>query len=283
MALAFGWNEGCADARDDCGKRDLLFGRAVDASDESGTVAPLATLVPYGRLLAEPLGNKLGAPFRLRRADAARSRQGAARAPPAPTDSAGSSDDWEKCSGARRRGRRGRRLGTGTCPVERARRRRHDGGAGGGRQRPGRGAQAASRGWTARRRSRELGAAQTRGDALGPRGARAQQDRARRGGSHPERTFLQPSRGNGAGSPASRCSTRARAARWTGSRARPGTPTFPNDGRSLDELARLCAGGALKLAQRSQRVRTASPVQMVCRGVQDRSQRWRAGRRPSAC
>ena len=35
----------------DCGKRDLLFGRAVDASDESGTVAPLATLVPYGRLL----------------------------------------------------------------------------------------------------------------------------------------------------------------------------------------------------------------------------------------
>jgi hypothetical protein len=25
-----------------------------------------------------------------------------------------------------------------------------------------------------------------------------------------------------------------------------GTPTFPNDGRSLDELARLCAGGAVK-------------------------------------
>jgi hypothetical protein len=25
-----------------------------------------------------------------------------------------------------------------------------------------------------------------------------------------------------------------------------GTPTFPNDGRSLDELARLCAGGTVK-------------------------------------
>ncbi len=51
-----------------------------------------------------------------------------------------------------------------------------------------------------------------------------------------------------------------------------GTPTFPNDDRSLDELARLCAGGgATKIEQRSQRVRAASPVQMVCRGVQDRS------------
>src|SRR5437667_3908502 len=52
MAAAFGWNGGCATPRDDCGKRDLLFGRAVDAEAEG--VAPLATLVPYGRLLAEP-------------------------------------------------------------------------------------------------------------------------------------------------------------------------------------------------------------------------------------
>ena len=100
MALAFGWNEGCVEGRNDCGKRDLLFGRAVDASDESGSVAPLAMLVPYGRLFAEPsvgtAANKLGAPFRLRK--------------PAPLDlgrvqgcAAGadgkrfSSDDWEQC------------------------------------------------------------------------------------------------------------------------------------------------------------------------------------------
>jgi hypothetical protein len=96
MALAFGWNEGCTEGRNDCGKRDLLFGRAVDASDESGSVAPLATLIPYGRLFAEPVGDKLGAPFRLRK--------------PAPLDlarvhgcAAGAdgrrfcNDDWEQC------------------------------------------------------------------------------------------------------------------------------------------------------------------------------------------
>jgi len=101
MALAFGWNEGCVDGRNDCGKRDLLFGRAVDASDESGSVAPLATLVPYGRLFAEPVavtanGNKLGAPFRLRKPaplDIARV-QGCA----AGTDGKRfSNDDWEQC------------------------------------------------------------------------------------------------------------------------------------------------------------------------------------------
>ena len=81
--------------RDDCGKRDLLFGRAVDASDESGAVAPLATLVPYGRLLAEPLGGKLGAPFRLRAAtplDPAKVRRCAAGA----DGQRPSSDDWEQ-------------------------------------------------------------------------------------------------------------------------------------------------------------------------------------------
>ena len=97
-ALSFGWNEGCNDARELCGKRDLLFGRAVDASDTSGTVDPLATLVPYGRLLAEPLGRELGASFRLRRAtplDAATVRSCAAGA----DGQRPSSDDWEQCRG----------------------------------------------------------------------------------------------------------------------------------------------------------------------------------------
>ena len=96
MALAFGWNDGCDDARDDCGKRDLLFGRAVDASDDSGAVAPLATLVPYGRLLAEPLGNKLGRAVSAASRDAARSPPRCARAPRAPTAQRRSSDDWEQ-------------------------------------------------------------------------------------------------------------------------------------------------------------------------------------------
>jgi hypothetical protein len=66
MASAFGWDGGCATPREDCGKRDLLFGRGVDAGAEAGRVTPLATKIPFGRLLAEPLGGRLGAPFRLR-------------------------------------------------------------------------------------------------------------------------------------------------------------------------------------------------------------------------
>jgi hypothetical protein len=100
VAFAFGWNEGCIEGRNDCGKRDLLFGRAVDASDESGSVAPLATLVPYGRLFAEPsvntTGNKLGAPFRLRKPaplDLARVQGCAAGA----DGKRFSNDDWEQC------------------------------------------------------------------------------------------------------------------------------------------------------------------------------------------
>jgi len=89
MAASFGWNGGCATPREDCGKRDLLFGRGVDAGAEDGKVAPLATIVPFGRLLAEPLGGRMDAPFRLRPAmalDPQRVRNCAAA-------------KWEKCSG----------------------------------------------------------------------------------------------------------------------------------------------------------------------------------------
>ena len=89
MAAGFGWNGGCVTPRDDCGKRDLLFGRAVDAGAEDGQVAPLATVVPYGRLLSEPLGGKLDAPFRLRPVVALDSVKVRACA----------AEKWEKCSG----------------------------------------------------------------------------------------------------------------------------------------------------------------------------------------
>jgi hypothetical protein len=97
-AQAFGWNTDCAEARLDCGRHDLLFGRAVDASAESGTVRPLAFAVPYGRLLSEPLGGKLGAPMHLTPRTAlnpaivgrcALGADGRRR----------SDDDWEKCRG----------------------------------------------------------------------------------------------------------------------------------------------------------------------------------------
>jgi hypothetical protein len=98
MAGAFGWNSGCTPPRDDCGKRDLLFGRAVDVGANTEGVAPLATVVPYGRLLAEPVTGALAAPFHLRppvTLDSAKVRACAA----GPDGRWPSHDDWEKCSG----------------------------------------------------------------------------------------------------------------------------------------------------------------------------------------
>jgi len=96
-AAAFGWNAGCASPRDDCGKRDLLFGGAAASRATSGADA-LAFMVPYGRLMAEPLGGDVAAPFRLRSEialDSARLRRCAA----GPDGRWPSKDDWEKCSG----------------------------------------------------------------------------------------------------------------------------------------------------------------------------------------
>jgi cell division protein FtsI/penicillin-binding protein 2 len=96
-AAAFGWNADCAAPREDCGKQDLLFGRVVDTAAEP-ELAPLATLVPYGRLLVEPVGGKLDAPFGLRPAvvlDTNRLRACAAGADGRRL----TRDDWEKCRG----------------------------------------------------------------------------------------------------------------------------------------------------------------------------------------
>jgi hypothetical protein len=89
MAASFGWNGGCTTPREDCGKRDLLFGRAVDLGAEAGKITPLATIVPYGRLLAEPLGGRMEAPFHLR--PATQLDTGLVRGCAA--------DKWEKCRG----------------------------------------------------------------------------------------------------------------------------------------------------------------------------------------
>ena len=95
-AAAFGWNADCADARDDCGKRDLLFGRAMPAGDDA--TGTMTTLVPYGRLLVEPSNDKVGAPLRVRKEvplDIAKVQACAA----GPDGRRGSKDDWEKCRG----------------------------------------------------------------------------------------------------------------------------------------------------------------------------------------
>jgi hypothetical protein len=97
-ALWFGWNAGClaspADAHSGCGRHDLLFGRSLNGVAASAPALPVA----YGRLMTEPLAGKVGAAMRLR--------------PPALLD-AGivarcaygadgrrlNDDDWAKCKG----------------------------------------------------------------------------------------------------------------------------------------------------------------------------------------
>jgi hypothetical protein len=97
-AESFGWNAGCDQARIDCGKQDLLFGRAVDATAEAGVVRPLAMTVAYGRLLAEPVGGKLGAPMELT-APMVLDRDILRRCAYGADGRRGSDDDWEKCKG----------------------------------------------------------------------------------------------------------------------------------------------------------------------------------------
>jgi hypothetical protein len=95
-AALFGWNGGCIEPREDCGKRDLLFGRSVDARGDGD--GALAFEVSYGRLLVEPLDGDLTAPFHLRPAiglDSAKVRRCAA----GPDGRWPSKDDWEKCGG----------------------------------------------------------------------------------------------------------------------------------------------------------------------------------------
>ncbi|TMG84593.1 MAG: hypothetical protein E6H78_09355 [Betaproteobacteria bacterium] len=239
-ALAFGWNGGCTDPRYDCGKRDLLFGREVDASDDSGVVAPLATLVPYGRLLAEPLGNKLGAPIRLRPAtplDPARVRLCAAGA----DGQRGSRDDWEKCRGggvvdivAEGWGQghaRSSALGVAGMMAALA---------------------AAANGQTDVRKPHLVNGLRGVGPAdsarLEPAVMRwnlAQAEPGKIAHDAAEVILSGLSYGHRAGTSRLACEQvfDARTCHdmdWIAGKT--GTPTFPNDGRSLDELARLCAG-----------------------------------------
>jgi hypothetical protein len=246
-ALAFGWNEGCVDGRNDCGKRDLLFGRAVDASDESGSVTPLATLVPYGRLFAEPVGNKLGAPFRLRKPaplDLARVQGCAAGA----DGKRFSNDDWEQC---RARGvvdivaegwgqghARSSALGVAGMMATLA---------------------AAANGQTDVKRPHLVEGLRGTGPAsaaqLKPAVMRfgladAQPGRIPREAAEVILNGLSYSHREGTARAACEQvfdAPTCKAIDWLAGKT--GTPTFPNDNRTLDELARLCAAGASQGAQ----------------------------------
>jgi hypothetical protein len=97
-ANAFGWNGDCTTQSERCGKRDLLFGRSPGAMGESEQGEWLAAWVPYGRLLAEPVGANLGASFRAR-APLALDTMKIKRCAAGADGRRASNDDWEKCSG----------------------------------------------------------------------------------------------------------------------------------------------------------------------------------------
>jgi hypothetical protein len=98
MATSFGWNAGCAEARSDCGKRDLLSGSILAAPGGLGSTEALTTPVAFGRLMSEPLAGKAGAAMHLMKPtahDAGILRRCAAGADARRV----SDDDWEKCKG----------------------------------------------------------------------------------------------------------------------------------------------------------------------------------------
>ncbi|HYR01296.1 MAG TPA: hypothetical protein VET86_14725 [Casimicrobiaceae bacterium] len=235
MAAGFGWNGGCATPREDCGKRDLLFGRAVDASAEEGRVTPLALVVPYGRLLTEPVGGRLEAPFYLRpeiALDPGRVRTCAAA-------------KWEKCSGgvvvdvvAEGWGQghaRASALGVAGMMTFLA---------------------AAANGQEAVREPHLVSAIRgVGGEGAGPLElavSRFGLDQAKPGRlAHDAAEVILSglSYSHRAGTARLACEQvfDARACRdidWIAGKT--GTPTFPNDDRSLDELWRLCARGGAK-------------------------------------
>ena len=244
-AAWFGWNDDCETPREDCGKRDLLFGRAVDAAGEDARVRPLALIVPYGRLLTEPLGGKLGAPSHLRSPvalDVAKIAHCAA----GPDGKRFSKDDWEKCRGAMVVDIVAEGWGQGQARASAL------GGAGMMTV-----LAAAANGQTEVRPPHLVDAMR----GTGPSGSAIHESAAIRWGldnplpNRITRDIAQVilsglSFGHRAGTSRAACEQvfDARACAnidWIAGKT--GTPTFPNDERTLDDLARLCAGGTVEM------------------------------------
>ena len=233
-AGAFGWNDGCAGGSESCGRRDLLFGAGVEARADGGTRA-LALEVPYGRLLAEPAGNS-SASFRLTpelALDVAKIKRCAA----GPDGKRPNRDDWEKCGGGRIVDIVAEGWGQGHARASAL------GGAG--------------------MMARLAAAANGKGEASSPHlveAVRGTRDAVLSASDvSPERHGIARDAAEvilGGLTFGHRAGTSRRAceqvfavdfcARMDWIAGKTGTPTFPNDDRSLDELARLCAPGVAK-------------------------------------
>lgn len=96
VAADFGWNHHCDAATADCGTRDLLFGGAPPQAGDDALAGAAPLPVTYGRLMTAAAADAPGAPMRLRAAfafDPARVATCAA----GPDGRRMTKDDWEKC------------------------------------------------------------------------------------------------------------------------------------------------------------------------------------------
>jgi len=242
-AATLGWNAGCAEARADCGKEDLLFGRAQDADRADPFGAP-ALPVAYGRLMSEPLAGRLGAAMQLRpykSLDAGILKRCAAGL----DGRRGTDDDWGRCRGgavvdvvAEGWGQghaRASALGVAGMMATLA-------AAANGEQRVRRPHLVASlrRG---DRQAIDLGELGIDGIGAQPIGVAREAAEVILGGL---------SFSHRAGTARTACeqvfdARRCRDIDWLAGKT--GTPSFPSDGLSLDELARLCRSGSVSNAE----------------------------------
>jgi hypothetical protein len=239
-AAWFGWNRDCAIPREDCGKRDLLIGLPFDAT-RGDELASLALPIPYGRLLTQPVGGKVGAPSQLRPPTFV-DRDKLRRCAAGPDGKWPSRDDWEKCRG-----------GVVVDVV-----------AEGWGQGQARASALGGAGMMAMLAASANGATEVRAPHLvealhgpGPADGTPKPIALRWNAEAPERVprdvaeviLSGLSFGHRAGTSRRACeqvfAPKACAEiDWIAGKT--GTPTFPNDDRSLDDLARLCAAPAVK-------------------------------------
>ena len=283
-ASLFGWNVGCREGRADCGKQDLLFGGGI-ARHRGGRHRTAGTA---GGLRA---ADERAARRQARRSDAPATGSGARSGHPAPLRRR---PRWPPPQrrrlgqvpwrGGRRRRRR--RVGPGSCARECARRRRHDGDARCGGERAGRSAAPASRRRRARRAVR----------ASAPIAAALRVWRRRRRSRSASRAKLPRSSSSGlsfshrAGTARTACeqvfdARRCRDIDWLAGKT--GTPSFPSDGLSLDELG-AAVPAAPAIAPRTcpgNRAACSSlrPYKWYVAAYRDRTPRTRRGRRRSRC
>ena len=241
-ARAFGWNAGCADDDASCGKADLLFGGPLGHDDERGSLAPGRD---GGRL--RPAAQRAGRQ-EARRADAPDAADVARRRHPAPLRRRRRRPPPQRrrlgeVPGRRGRRHRRRRLGPGPRARQRARRRRHDGDA----RRRGERQRAACRGRISSMRS--TASPRRRPDAVAAASARWRAAPAPSPLAHDAAEVILSglSYSHRAGTARTACeqvfdAKRCRDIDWLAGKT--GTPSFPSDGLSLDELVRLCAPGA---------------------------------------